>query len=62
MANGYSLELIQVKSVRLHVIADGVEQVMTLSGVFLSPQLACNTISLGTIKKKGFELSYNGGT
>ena len=50
-ANGDALELMQVESVRLRVMAGGVERVVTLTDVFLAPQLLCNIMSFGKLEQ-----------
>ncbi|CAI5712621.1 unnamed protein product [Peronospora effusa] len=60
-ANGNALELTQLGSVRLRVMYEGVECVVTLTDVFLAPQLSCNILSFGKLKQKGFNSSYSSG-
>ena len=61
MANGDALELTQVGSVRLRIMAEDVERVVTLTDVSLALQLSCNIMSFGNLEQKGFKLSYRSG-
>ena len=61
MADGESLLLTQVGSVRLKVIARGVESTVMLTDVYLAPRLAKIIISYGTLERRGFALVYENG-
>ena len=60
MADGKALELTQVGSVQLQVVAGGKDRTVTLTDVYLAPQLARNIISYGQLILKGFGLVYKG--
>ena len=55
------LTLTQVRSVRLRVMAEGVERVVTLTDIFLAPKLSCNIMSFGKLEQKGFKIPYSSG-
>ena len=60
MADGESLRLTRVGSVRLEVLARGVKMTVTLTEVYLAPRLEKNIISYGKLESKGFALVYDG--
>uniref|UniRef100_A0AAV1VI13 Integrase catalytic domain-containing protein n=1 Tax=Peronospora matthiolae TaxID=2874970 RepID=A0AAV1VI13_9STRA len=60
MADGESLHLTRVGSVRLEVLARGAEAVVTLTDVYLAPRLAKNIVSYGKLANKGFALVHSG--
>uniref|UniRef100_A0AAV1UJY9 GAG-pre-integrase domain-containing protein n=1 Tax=Peronospora matthiolae TaxID=2874970 RepID=A0AAV1UJY9_9STRA len=60
MADGESLHLTRVGSVRLDVLAHGAEEVVKLTDVYLAPRLAKNTVSYGKLVNKGFALVHSG--
>uniref|UniRef100_A0AAV1T9S2 Uncharacterized protein n=1 Tax=Peronospora matthiolae TaxID=2874970 RepID=A0AAV1T9S2_9STRA len=60
MADGESLHLTRVCSVRLEVLARGAEAVVTLTGEYLAPRLAKNIVSYGKLANKGFALVHSG--
>uniref|UniRef100_A0AAV1TAZ2 GAG-pre-integrase domain-containing protein n=1 Tax=Peronospora matthiolae TaxID=2874970 RepID=A0AAV1TAZ2_9STRA len=60
MADGESLHLTRVGSVRLEVIARGAKAVVTLTDVYLVPRLAKNIVSYGKLANKGFALVHSG--
>ena len=60
MADGESLHLMRVGSVRLEVLARGAEAVVTLTDVYLAPRLAKNIVSYGKLANKGFALVHSG--
>uniref|UniRef100_A0AAV1TI68 Uncharacterized protein n=1 Tax=Peronospora matthiolae TaxID=2874970 RepID=A0AAV1TI68_9STRA len=60
MADGESLHLTRVGSVRLEVLARGAEAVVTLTGVCLALRLAKNIVSYGKLANKGFALVHSG--
>ena len=60
MADGESLHLTRVGSVRLDVLARGAEAVVTLTDVYLAPRLAKNIVSYGKLANKGFALVHSG--
>ena len=59
-AYGESLRLTMCGSVRLRVLADGVEKTVLLMVVYLAPCLAKNIVSYGKLDQKGFALTYDG--
>ena len=60
MADGESLRLTRVGSVRLEVLARGVATIVTLTDVYLAPRLAKNIVSYGKLESKGYALAYDG--
>uniref|UniRef100_A0AAV1UMW7 Uncharacterized protein n=1 Tax=Peronospora matthiolae TaxID=2874970 RepID=A0AAV1UMW7_9STRA len=60
MADGESLRLTRVGSVRLEVLARGLKVTVTLTKVYLAPRLAKNIVSYGKLERKGFALVYDG--
>ena len=56
MADGESLHLMRVSSVRLKIIARGVESIVTLTDVYLAPRLDKNIILYGKLERDGFLL------
>ena len=60
MADGESLHLMRVGSVRLEVLARGAEAFVTLTDVYLAPRLAKNIESYGKLEGKGFALVHDG--
>ena len=61
MENGDTLELTKLGSVQLHVIAAGVKKTVTLTDVYMAPQLTCNIVSFEELEQKGLGLVYNDG-
>lgn len=59
MEHGDSLKIIIVGSVRLQVIADDKERTITLTDVYLVPQLARNFVSYGKLEQKRFMILYS---
>uniref|UniRef100_A0AAV1SZX3 Retrovirus-related Pol polyprotein from transposon TNT 1-94-like beta-barrel domain-containing protein n=1 Tax=Peronospora matthiolae TaxID=2874970 RepID=A0AAV1SZX3_9STRA len=59
MADGESLHLTRVDSVRLEVLARGAEAVGTLTDVYLVPRLAKNIVSYGKLANKGLDLVHS---
>uniref|UniRef100_A0AAV1UBX1 CCHC-type domain-containing protein n=1 Tax=Peronospora matthiolae TaxID=2874970 RepID=A0AAV1UBX1_9STRA len=60
MADGESLHLTRVGSVRLEVLARGAGAVVTLTDVYLAPRLAKTIVSYGKLANKGFALVHSG--
>ena len=54
-----SLHLMQIDSVRLEVIARGLESTVILSDVYLALRLTKNIVSYGKLERKGFDLVYD---
>ena len=59
MADGESLRLTRVGSVRLEVLARGAKTSVTLTEVYLAPRLAKNIVSYGRLERKGFALVFD---
>ena len=59
MADGKTLHLTRVGSVRLEVIARGVESIVTLTDMYMAPRLEKNIVSYGKLESKGFALTYD---
>uniref|UniRef100_M4B7D8 RxLR effector candidate protein n=1 Tax=Hyaloperonospora arabidopsidis (strain Emoy2) TaxID=559515 RepID=M4B7D8_HYAAE len=60
ISDGYSLHLTRVGSVRLKLISRCLENIVTLTNVYLAPRLATRIISYGSIKRMSFSLVYDG--
>uniref|UniRef100_A0AAV1VAX2 Retrovirus-related Pol polyprotein from transposon TNT 1-94-like beta-barrel domain-containing protein n=1 Tax=Peronospora matthiolae TaxID=2874970 RepID=A0AAV1VAX2_9STRA len=60
MADGDSLKITIVGSVLLRVIANGKDRMITLTDIYLAPQLARNIVSYGKLEHIGFGLVYRG--
>ena len=60
MADGETLSLSRVGSVRLCVMAGGKERTVKLTDVYLATELERNIISYGKLELKGFGLVYDG--
>ena len=58
MADGETIKLTQVGSVVLTVLARGQQQDVTLTDVYLAPELSRNIMSYGKLEIKGFGLVY----
>lgn len=62
LADGETIRLSRVGNVVLRVLAKGKQQTVTLTEVFLAPELARNIMSYGKLERKGFGLVYDGTT
>ena len=62
MADGETLTITRVGSVRLCVIAEGKERTLKLTDVYLAPHLGHNIVSYGNHELDGFGLTYNSAT
>ena len=59
IADGKTLKLKRVGSVRLKVVARGMESTVVLTDVYLARRLSKNIVSYGKLERKGFALVYD---
>ena len=62
LAGGETVRLSRVGNVVLTVLAKGRQKNVTLTDVFLAPELVRNIMSYGKLERKGFDLDYDGTT
>ena len=60
LEDGESVKLLRVGNVVLTVVAGGQVRDVTLTEVYLAPELSRNIISYGKLEHKGFRIVYDG--
>ena len=62
LADSETVRLSRVGNVVMTVLAKGRQKSVTLTDVFLAPELVRNIMSYGKLERKGFDLDYDGTT